>query len=58
MLKYFKESAISVEQAEKMSPEELDTRITVGEFARRERPTLVESVYAMMKEARDSAEQD
>jgi 2-oxoglutarate ferredoxin oxidoreductase subunit beta len=58
MLKYFKENAITVEQAEKLSPEELERRIVVGEFVSRRRTTLVEAVYAMMKEAKENAEQD
>ncbi len=58
MLKWFKESAISIEQAEKMSEEELEKRIVVGEFVQRRRPTLVETLHAMMKEVRMSVEQN
>ena len=58
MLKYFKESAVSVQQAEKLSEEELERKIIVGEFGWRKRPTLVEAVYAMIKEAKGSGEQD
>jgi 2-oxoglutarate ferredoxin oxidoreductase subunit beta len=55
MMRYFRENAIPVQQAEKMSQEELERKIVVGEFAERRRPTLVE---AMMKEAKKNAEQD
>jgi 2-oxoglutarate ferredoxin oxidoreductase subunit beta len=58
MLKYFKENAVPVEQAEKMSREELERKIVVGEFVASRRPTLVEAVYAMMKEAKGNGKQD
>ena len=56
MLKYFKENAVTIEQAEKMNPEELERRIVVGEYVARKRPTLVEAVNVMMKEAKESVE--
>jgi 2-oxoglutarate ferredoxin oxidoreductase subunit beta len=56
MLKYFKENAVLVQQSEKMSPEEQERKIVVGEFVQRRRPTLVETVYAMTKEAKQNAE--
>jgi len=58
MLKYFRENAVGVQQAEKMSEEELESKIVVGEFVKRKRPTLVETVYAIIKEAKTSGEQD
>jgi 2-oxoglutarate ferredoxin oxidoreductase subunit beta len=58
MLKYFKENAVTVEQAEKLSEKELEKKIVVGEYVARKRTTLVEAVYAKMKEAKDSGEQD
>jgi 2-oxoglutarate ferredoxin oxidoreductase subunit beta len=58
MLKCFRENAIPVQQAEKMSQEELEKKIVVGEFVERRRPTLVETMYAMMKEAKKNAEQN
>jgi 2-oxoglutarate ferredoxin oxidoreductase subunit beta len=56
MLKYFKENAVLVQLAEKMSPEELEGKIVVGELVSRRRPTLVEAVYAMIEEAKESGE--
>jgi 2-oxoglutarate ferredoxin oxidoreductase subunit beta len=56
MLRYFRENAVTIEQAEKMSPEELETKIVVGEHIARRRPTLVEAVNSMMKEAKKNAE--
>ena len=58
MLKHFKENAVTVEQAEKMSREELEAKIVIGEFVSRKRPTLVETVYAMIKEAKGNGEQN
>jgi 2-oxoglutarate ferredoxin oxidoreductase subunit beta len=56
MLKYFKENAVLVQQAEKMSLEELEGKIVVGEFVSSRRPTLVEAVYALIREAKESGE--
>jgi len=56
MLKYFKENAVTIERAEKMSPEELERKIVVGENVARKRLTLVEAVDAMMKRAEEDAE--
>jgi 2-oxoglutarate ferredoxin oxidoreductase subunit beta len=56
MLKYFKENAVTIEQAAKMSPEELERKIVVGENVARRRLTLVEAVNAMMKGAKEDAE--
>lgn len=58
MLKHFRENAISPEEAGKLSEEELEGRIVVGELGRRERPTLVEMVHEMMKEAKGNGGQD
>jgi 2-oxoglutarate ferredoxin oxidoreductase subunit beta len=58
MLKHFKENAVTVEQAEKMSPEALERKIVVGEFVSRRRTTLVEAVYANLKKAKESGKQD
>jgi len=56
MLKYYKENTLTIEQAEKMTPEELEKKIVVGEYVARRRPTLVEAVKAMMKEAKEDGE--
>lgn len=57
-LRYFKENAVSAEKAEKMNDEELEKKIVVGEFVYRKRPTLVETVYSVLEEAKKSGEQD
>jgi len=58
MLKYYRENAVAAQQAEKMNEEELEGRIVVGEFVKRKRPTLVETVYAMIERAKANGEQD
>jgi 2-oxoglutarate ferredoxin oxidoreductase subunit beta len=57
-LRYFKENAVPAEKAEKMNAEELEKKIVVGEFVYRKRPTLVETVYSVLEEAKKSGEQD
>jgi 2-oxoglutarate ferredoxin oxidoreductase subunit beta len=56
MLRYFKENAVLVQQAERMSSEELEGKMVVGEFVSKRRPTLVEAFYAMTKEAKENGE--
>jgi len=58
MLKYYRENAVLAQQADKMSEEELAWKIVVGELVRRKRSTLVETVYAMIEEAKASGEED
>ncbi|MBS7621761.1 2-oxoacid:ferredoxin oxidoreductase subunit beta, partial [Candidatus Bathyarchaeota archaeon] len=55
MLKWFKENAVPVAEAEKMGKGELESKIVVGEFIQRRRLTLVESVYAVLREAQKNA---
>ena len=55
MLKWFKENAIPIQQAEKMSEKELERRVVIGEFVQRRRPTIVENFQAMLKEAQVNA---
>jgi len=42
MLKWFEETSISIEEAERLSPQELAGRIVVGVFADRDEPGLLE----------------
>lgn len=55
MLKWFKETAIPIEQAESMSEKELERRIVIGEFVERKRPTVTENAWAMIQEAKKDA---
>lgn len=58
MLEWFKENAIPVQQTEKMSEKELERKIIIGEFVERRRRTIVENIYAIIKEAQASAGQN
>jgi 2-oxoglutarate ferredoxin oxidoreductase subunit beta len=58
MLKYFKENAVTVQQAEKMKPQQLEGKIIIGDFVSRRRTTLVEAVYAKLNEAKTSGRQN
>lgn len=57
MLKWFKENAVPVQQAERMSQDELEGKIVIGEFIQRKRPTLVEAVYSILKEVQKNGKQ-
>jgi 2-oxoglutarate ferredoxin oxidoreductase subunit beta len=56
MVEWFRKSSITIEEAQKLGEEELATKIVVGEFVQRQRPTLTETIYAVMKEACKDAE--
>jgi len=51
LLKHFRENSASITEAEGMEERELVKKIVVGEFVRRERRTLVDGVYGVVKEA-------
>ncbi|MGD8506419.1 MAG: thiamine pyrophosphate-dependent enzyme [Candidatus Bathyarchaeota archaeon] len=55
MLRWFKERSLPLEQADKMTSEELAERIVVGEFVRRRRPIFREYLYKAIEEAGKSA---
>jgi len=58
ILKKFKEKAVSVEESRRLSPDELDSRIVVGEFLGRHRPTLNEAVAQVTKRRVESSGED
>ena len=58
MLKWFKENAITIKQAEKLSEEDLAEKIVVGEFVQKQGPTLVETIYKVIEEAQKEIEKD
>jgi len=58
MLKWFKENATPIQTAQKMSEESLRGKTVVGEFARTKRPTLVETVYESIQEAKKQDEKN
>ncbi len=58
MLRWFKQNSVTLQDAEKMAEKDLEGKIVVGEFAHREFPTVPETLYEVMKEARRSAQKD
>jgi len=58
MIDYLKGNSISVREAHKMAEQELEGRIVVGEFVERRRPTLVETVWAIINERSKNANKD
>jgi 2-oxoglutarate ferredoxin oxidoreductase subunit beta len=52
MMKRFKEQAVPVAKAEKMSKEELDSKIVTGILHREERPEYCEQYAQVVKTAR------
>lgn len=51
MLQWFKANSIPVEEADKQSQETLAGKIVIGELAKRDAPSLTETVYAVLKGA-------
>jgi len=58
MLRYFKQNSVPAEEAEEIGEEGLEGKIVVGEFVNRKSPTLVETVYSVLEEAKKSGAQD
>jgi 2-oxoglutarate ferredoxin oxidoreductase subunit beta len=56
MLKWFKQNAVSIDQAAGMTEEDLKLKITTGEFTQKQRPTLVETIYNTIEEAKKQVE--
>jgi 2-oxoglutarate ferredoxin oxidoreductase subunit beta len=56
MLRWFKTNSIPLEQASKMSEAELKGKIVVGEYVHREKPTLTDNIYSVVKEAQKLAD--
>jgi 2-oxoglutarate ferredoxin oxidoreductase subunit beta len=56
MLKWFKENAITIKQAESLRKEELAEKIVLGEFVQRRQPTLVETINKAIEEAQKEIE--
>lgn len=56
MMKWFKENTISSKQAEKMDEHELMSKIVVGVFGKKQRPTLTDTLQAAIEEAKKTIE--
>jgi len=50
--KWLRESSVTERQAEKMTPEELEDRILVGDFVEKKMPTLGDRYLEMEEKAR------
>jgi hypothetical protein len=57
-MKRFRERAIRVEESGRLTPEELDSRIVVGEFVGRRRPTLNEAVAEISRRGMEAGRED
>ncbi|MFQ6064350.1 MAG: thiamine pyrophosphate-dependent enzyme [Candidatus Bathyarchaeia archaeon] len=55
MLRWFKENSVTLKEAEETAEEELMGKIVVGEFVHRQLPTLTDTVYDVIREAKKSA---
>jgi 2-oxoglutarate ferredoxin oxidoreductase subunit beta len=55
MLRWFKNNSIPLEQASRMSDQELRGKIVTGEYIHREIPTLTDNIYNVVKEAQKLA---
>ena len=55
MLRWFKKNSVALQEAEKMAEKDLEGKIVVGEFVHRESPTVPETLYEIMKEAKKGA---
>jgi 2-oxoglutarate ferredoxin oxidoreductase subunit beta len=58
ILKHLKEKAVPVEESGRLTPEELDNRIVVGEFLGRRRPTLNEAVAEITRRGMGAGRED
>jgi 2-oxoglutarate ferredoxin oxidoreductase subunit beta len=58
MIEYLKGNSVPVQEARKMAEQELEGKIVVGEFVERKRPTLVDTVWTIIKERAKNAEED
>jgi 2-oxoglutarate ferredoxin oxidoreductase subunit beta len=58
ILKQFKLKAVSVEESGRLTPNELDSKIVVGEFVGRHRPTLNEAVAEIARKGMGDGGED
>jgi len=54
MLTWLKEQSVTTEEAKRLTEKELESKVVVGEFVSRSRPSLTEMIQAVLKEARKS----
>jgi 2-oxoglutarate ferredoxin oxidoreductase subunit beta len=56
MLKWFKENTVPVEQTRETGENKMSPKVVIGEFVKKQRPTLVETVQTTIEEARRRVE--
>lgn len=56
MVRWFKTNSVTVEQAKNLNEEDIAQKIVVGEFIHRKRPTLIETIYSAIREAKQAEE--
>lgn len=55
MFRWYRDNSVPLEEAEKMTVEELTSKIVVGEYVDRKIPTFTETIFKTIKEAKKSA---
>ena len=58
MLQWLKGNSVTLQEAEKMAEKDLEGKIVVGEFGHREFPTVTETLYEIVKEAKKGAQKN
>ncbi len=58
MLRWFKENSVTYQEAKKIAEKDLEGKIVVGEFVDRKFPTITETVYEIVKEAKKLAQKN
>jgi 2-oxoglutarate/2-oxoacid ferredoxin oxidoreductase subunit beta len=57
ILRRLREDSMSIEESERLNPEELDSKIVIGEFFGRRRPTLNEAVSAVSRKGMEAGKE-
>jgi 2-oxoglutarate ferredoxin oxidoreductase subunit beta len=58
MFRWFRDNSVLLEEAEKMSVEEIASKIVVGEYVDRKIPTFTETLFKTIREAKKSAKKN
>jgi len=58
MIRYFRDSAISADEANRLGQADLEARIVVGNFMGRKRPTLTETLSVVLEKGKHSAQEN
>jgi 2-oxoglutarate ferredoxin oxidoreductase subunit beta len=58
MFRWFRDNSVTLEEAEKMTVEELTSKIVVGEYVNRKIPTFTETLFKTIREAKKDAKKN